>query len=85
MSDDSWQETSSIWHRVTDDQNSEIPDVDTTVLVYDAELDDVVMAAISDDSRIVFSDIFTDQELPKPTWWTHVPWPWFESNKQETV
>ena len=37
-----WQETTTIWHRITDLPEQTIPDADITVQVYDSELEDVV-------------------------------------------
>lgn len=77
-----WTETHSIWHRITGEADQQLPDSDTTVLVYDEDLADTVMASLNfvmgegnDVDHFYWLDVATDQRLPNPIWWADVPFP----------
>ncbi len=73
-----WQETHTIWHRITGAADQQVPDADITVQVYDADLDDIFLAAVDfreDGTPPLWSDVHSDQPLPRPTWWADIVFP----------
>ena len=73
-----WQETHTIWHRLTGAADQQVPDADITVQVYDADLDDVVLAsaAFDEDGKLYsFLDMYLGEPLPHPTWWADLVFP----------
>lgn len=73
-----WQETTTIWYRITGEEDSPLPDADATVQVYDSELEDVVFATaeVSEETgRVAWVDINLDQPLPSPAWWAQTAFP----------
>lgn len=73
-----WQETHTIWHRITGAADQQKPDADITVQVYDADLDDVVFATANfdgDGKLYSFLDMSLGEPLPHPTWWADIVFP----------
>jgi hypothetical protein len=73
-----WQETTTIWHRITGEAGVQLPDTDATVQVYDSELEDVVFATAElneETGRVAWVDINLDQPLPSPAWWAEIAFP----------
>lgn len=73
-----WQETTTIWHRITGEAGAQLPDADATVQVYDSALEDVVFATAEvgeETGRVAWVDINLDQLLPSPAWWANIAFP----------
>ena len=70
------RESTLTWHRITG-ADGQLPDASSTVLVYDADLEDVAQASLEWDiaDEMFWLDAATDQRLPNPTWWADVPFP----------
>ena len=73
-----WQETHTIWHRITGEPGALLPEADTVVMVYDDDLEDIFLGTVGVGGE-VFSDrwfdVSTDEPLPKPTWWADMVFP----------
>ena len=76
MTEEQRQESKVVWNRIGFDGNGNLPDAETEVLVYDADLDDVVMASLDNfGSGNEWIETGTGDPLPAPMWWTEVPFP----------
>jgi hypothetical protein len=55
---------------------ADLPDADLEILVYDADLDDTVVASLdTDGEQLLWVDSITRQPLPAPRYWMHKPYP----------
>lgn len=63
------------WHEIKQIP-TDLPDADLEILVYDADLDDTVFAALdTDGEQLVWIDSITRQQLPAPRYWAEKPYP----------
>ncbi len=67
---------SLVWHRIGA-ESADRPDVDIEVMVYDRQLDDVVLAALTVDNGDVelWIESTCGDPLPDPSWWAKKPYP----------
>lgn len=65
-----------VWHEIKANDLCDLPDADVDVLVYDEDLDDVVVASLDViDGDVVFVDAAVGDPLPAPLWWAEKPFP----------
>lgn len=72
------------WHKIKP-LPADLPDADLEILVYDADLDDTVFAALdTDGEQLLWIESTTRQPLPAPRYWAEKPYPVVSDHPADT-
>ena len=73
-----------IWHEIKQ-LPADLPDAELEILVYDADLDDTVIATLDyEDEQFLWVDSTTGQPLPAPRYWAEKPYPVVSDHHADT-